>query len=245
MQKDDLKKGIFILPNLFTTMNLFCGYYAIVSAFHSEFVTGAVLILAGAFFDFLDGKIARVTKTTSKFGVEYDSLADLITFGTAPSLLTVFWILEPMGKLGWMAGFLFTACGALRLARFNTSNSQGPDFEGLPIPAAATTAVSCILISSRLDVNPEACRILILVLMIFLAFCMVSSFRYKSLKKVALFNRLTLRRMAMLTLIFAATITEPCIFVFVASLLYVLSGPFTSLVFHEQEQNTEQEQTAD
>ncbi len=245
MQKDDLKKGIFILPNLFTSMNLLCGYYAIISAFQSEFVTGAVLILAGAFFDFLDGKVARATNTTSKFGVEYDSLADLITFGTAPSLLTVFWILEPMGRLGWMAGFLFAACGALRLARFNTSSSHGPDFEGLPIPAAATAAVSCILISSRLDVNPEAFRILILVLMIFLGFCMVSSFRYKSLKKVALFNRLTLKRLVVISLLFAGIVTEPCILLFVASLLYVLSGPFVSLVFHQEQQNTEQEQTAD
>ncbi len=243
MQKDDLKKGIFILPNLFTTMNLFCGYYAIISAFRSEFVTGALLIIAGSFFDFLDGKIARITNTTSKFGIEYDSLADLVTFGTAPALLTVFWALEPMGRIGWLIGFLFTACGALRLARFNTVASSGPDFEGLPIPAAAVTAVSCILISSRLNLNPANFRIAILVLLFFLAFCMVSSFRYKSLKKVTLLKRMTFQRLTVIVLLFVAIATEPAVLLFFASLIYMISGPFLSLVLHQEKSGAEQ--TAD
>ncbi len=232
MQRQDLKKGIYILPNLFTSMNLFCGYYAILASVQSRFTDAAVAILIGTLFDLLDGKIARATNTTSKFGIEYDSLADLVTFGVAPALLMVLWGLESMGRPGWLAGFLFMACGALRLARFNTSSSSGPDFEGLPIPAAAAMIVSLVLFSSRLSISPEPYREVILVMMFILSFCMVSSFRYKSLKKVSLFKSMTFNRLVGLILVFVAVATEPWIILFGAFSLYVISGPVISLVFH-------------
>ena len=113
-----MKKGIYILPNLFTTGNLFCGFWAIVSVFKEEFYYAAIAILLACVFDVLDGKVARLSGATSKFGIQYDSLADLVSFGVAPALLAFSWALRPYGRFGWLAAFLFVICGALRLARF-------------------------------------------------------------------------------------------------------------------------------
>lgn len=145
MQRQNVRKSIYILPNLFTSMNLFCGYYSIIASVQLKFFEAAIAVFVGAVFDLLDGKIARATNTTSKFGVEYDSLADLITFGLAPALLMYLWVLESAGRPGWSAALLFTICSALRLARFNTYSSASPDFEGLPTPAAAAMNVSLVL----------------------------------------------------------------------------------------------------
>ncbi len=242
MQKHNFKKSIYILPNLFTSMNLFCGYYSILSAVQLRFVDAAIAILIGAVFDLLDGKIARATNTTSKFGVEYDSLADLVTFGLAPALLMVLWVLEPMGRPGWLAGFLFMTCGALRLARFNTNASSSPDFEGLPIPAAAAMIVSVVLFFSRLEIGPEPYKVIMLVMMFALSFCMVSSFCYKSFKNVSLFKSMTFNKLVGLILIFVAIATEPYVLLFVLFLIYVVSGPVLSLVFHFPSKNDKETQ---
>ncbi len=242
MQKENLKKGIYILPNLFTSMNLFCGYYSILASVQLRFVDAAIAILIGAVFDLLDGKIARATNTTSKFGIEYDSLADLITFGLAPALLMVQWALLSMGRPGWLAGFLFVACGALRLARFNSSHSSSPDFEGLPIPAGAAMNVSTVLFFSRLNLDPEPFKLMVLVMMFVLSFCMVSSFKYKSFKKVSLFKQMTFNKLVGLILIFVAVATEPYILLFVAFLGYVFSGPILSAFLHFSSKNEEETQ---
>ncbi|MCP4722140.1 MAG: CDP-diacylglycerol--serine O-phosphatidyltransferase [Desulfobacteraceae bacterium] len=242
MTNRNFKKSIYILPNLFTSMNLFCGYYSILSAVQSRFTDAAIAILIGAVFDLLDGKIARATNTTSKFGIEYDSLADLVTFGLAPALLMVLWVLEPMGRSGWLVGFLFMTCGALRLARFNTSSSSSPDFEGLPIPAAAAMNVSVVLFFSRLGISPEPFKVIMMVMMFALSFCMVSSFCYKSFKNVSLFKSMTFNKFVGLILIFVAIATEPCILLFVVFLIYVVSGPVLSLVFQPESKNDKETQ---
>ncbi len=242
MTNTNFKKSIYILPNLFTTMNLFCGYYSVLSSVQSRFTDAAIAILIGAVFDLLDGKIARATNTTSKFGIEYDSLADLLTFGMAPALLMVLWGLEPMGRAGWLAGFLFMTCGALRLARFNTSTFSSPDFEGLPIPAAAATVVSAVLFFSRLELNPDPFKVTLLVMMFGLSFCMVSTFAYKSFKNVSLFKSMTFNKLVGLILIFVAIATEPCILLFVVFLTYVVSGPVLSLMFHSPSKNDKETQ---
>ncbi|OGR26901.1 MAG: CDP-diacylglycerol--serine O-phosphatidyltransferase [Desulfobacterales bacterium RIFOXYA12_FULL_46_15] len=232
MQKHNFKKSIYILPNLFTSMNLFCGYYSITAAVQFKFIEAAVAILIGSVFDLLDGKIARATHTTSKFGIEYDSLADLITFGLAPALLMFLWALQSTGRYGWSATLLFAACGALRLARFNTGTSSGPDFEGLPIPAAAAMNVSLVLFFYRLGIEPEPYKSAILVLMFILSFCMVSSFPYKSLKKISIFKSLKFNRFVGMILVLILIATEPYILLFIVFLLYVLSGPVLSLFYH-------------
>ncbi len=123
-QARDLRKGIYILPNFFTTCSLFCGFYSIIASFNGDFTRAAWAILISAVFDWLDGKIARISNSMSQFGVEYDSLSDLIAFGLAPGILIYTWALIPFGRVGWLAAFLYVACTALRLARFNVKSSS-------------------------------------------------------------------------------------------------------------------------
>ncbi len=228
MEKENFRKGIFILPNFFTSMNIFCGFYAILASIDARFTDAAIAILIGGIFDLLDGKIARATNTTSRFGIEYDSLADLVTFGMAPALMMILWVLKPMGRLGWVAGFLFMICGALRLARFNTTADapkSSNNFEGLPIPAAAAMTCVTVLLFSRLNINPEIYRIVFLVMLYVLSFCMVSSIKYQSFKNISVFNRMKFNWLVGLVLIFAAIVHEPWIVLFTVFVIYVLSGP--------------------
>ena len=189
--KDKLRRGIYILPNIFTSLNLFCGFYAVISAIEAKFLTSAISIIIAVIFDALDGKIARATHTTSKFGVEYDSLADLISFGLAPGVLIYLWALQPLGRIGWLAAFLFMACGALRLARFNTQvgTISGNYFVGLPIPAGAGMLATTILFFNKLSISGNSFSVFILVLIYVLSFLMVSSIKYNSFKKPELFSK--------------------------------------------------------
>ena len=146
--RPQFSKSIYILPNLFTTASLFCGFYSIISSINGDFLAAAVAIVIAGVFDGLDGAVARATHTTSKFGVEYDSLADLVSFGVAPGVLAYLWALNPFGRLGWVAGFLYVACGALRLARFNVyvPVKDQSYFQGLPIPAAASMIATTVFL---------------------------------------------------------------------------------------------------
>lgn len=143
-------KKIYILPNLFTTGNMFCGFYAIVSAIHGSFLTAAWAVLAGILFDSMDGRVARLTRATSAFGVQYDSLSDLLSFGCAPALLIYLWGLETYGRMGWLSAFVYVVCAALRLARFNVLVDQVPKsyFQGMPSPLAASSIATIILFSN-------------------------------------------------------------------------------------------------
>jgi CDP-diacylglycerol---serine O-phosphatidyltransferase len=235
MEKENLRKGIYILPNFFTSMNIFCGFYAILASVDARFADAAIAILIGGIFDLLDGKIARATNTTSRFGIEYDSLADLVTFGLAPSLMMILWVLKPMGRLGWVAGFLFMICGALRLARFNTTADtpeSSNSFEGLPIPAAAAMSAVSILLFTRLNIDPAPYKIVFLVMLYFLSFCMVSSIKYHSFKKVSLFKRMKFNWLVGLVLVLATVVYEPWIVSFAVLSVYVVSGPVVFLYSH-------------
>ncbi len=245
MQKENVRKGIYLLPNLFTSMNIFCGFYAIISAVQGRFSHAAVAVIIGGVFDILDGKIARAAKATSQFGVEYDSLADLISFGLAPALIMFLWVLEPLGRLGWLAGFLFTTCGALRLARFNTVSIAGGSamvhFQGLPIPAAAAMNVSVVLFFSRFGIDPAPYRIVMLLMLFSLSFLMVSSLKYKSFKNAGLFKSMRFNKLVAGVLILVFLAYEPQIALFIMALLYVFSGPVLSLLFitHSREEESE------
>ena len=232
LKKKRLPRGIYILPNIFTSLNLFCGFYAVVSAIGGSFIAASISILIAVLFDALDGKIARATKTTSRFGVEYDSLADLISFGLAPGLMMYLWVLKPLGRLGWLAAFLFMACGALRLARFNTQvgSISSEYFFGLPIPAAAGMVSTTVLLCHRLGIGSDANKVMMLILLYGLSFLMVSSIKYNSFKKPELFKKMNFNVLvaAILILIFIAA--HPAIALFLLGLTYVLSGPFTALL---------------
>lgn len=221
------RKGVYVLPNLFTSMNLFCGFYSVIAAINQNFENAAISIFVAIVFDILDGKVARATNTTSRFGVEYDSLADLISFGLAPGLLIYLWALQPMGRLGWLAAFLFTVCGALRLARFNsmTDSAPGSDFTGLPIPGAAAMAATTLLLCERTLVNFVDWPVVPMIMLYFLSFLMVSNIRYSSFKKHSLFKRFNFNVLVACILIFVFIAAEPPVALFLISLAYVLSGP--------------------
>ena len=185
---------VYILPNLMTVGNLFCGFYSILSSFKGDFKTASVMIVVAAIFDTLDGRLARLTRATSKFGAELDSLCDLVSFGVAPAMLMYQWALSPFGRLGLMACFLFTACGALRLARFNVQVGvvEKNYFQGLPIPMAAGIVASSYLAFEDMH-WPATQSIPLLCVTILLAFVMVSNFRYRSFKDLDLKQRLPFR----------------------------------------------------
>ncbi len=235
IKKDRIRRGIYILPNIFTSLNLFCGFYAIVASINGHFVAASISIIIGLVFDSLDGKIARATNTTSKFGVEFDSLADLISFGLAPGLMMYLWALKPLGRLGWLAAFLFLACGALRLARFNTQTGtiSSDHFVGLPIPAGAGMNATTVLICSKFGITGDANPVLVLVMLYALSFLMVSTIKYNSFKKPELFIKMSFNVLvgAILILIFIAA--QPSIALFIMQLVYVISGPFTT-VWHRK-----------
>ena len=186
---DRIKNKVFgdsysiIFPNLFTTGNLFCGFFSIINSLSGKYTYAAYLILAATLFDLLDGRVARMVKGVSVFGKEYDSLADLVSFGVAPAILAYLWTLSTVPK-GWLISFLFVATGALRLARFNaTSVTHDPAyFMGLPIPTAAAWIVSAFLFSTELGIGAGK-NYFIIPLMLIASFLMVSNVKYKSYKK--------------------------------------------------------------
>jgi CDP-diacylglycerol--serine O-phosphatidyltransferase len=227
-----MKKGVYILPNLFTTGNLFCGFWAIISVFQEKFFYAAIAILLASVFDILDGKVARLSGATSKFGIQYDSLADLVSFGIAPALLAFSWALRPYGKFGWLAAFLFVVCGALRLARFNVQSASGEVkyFKGLPIPAAASMIALTILLYLRLIETGWVKDIVILVMIYVLAFLMVSTIRYLSFKELGLAKRKPFSIFIFVVLSMIVIVMEPTIVLFGFILAYVFSGPVSMLI---------------
>ena len=227
-----MRRGIYILPNLFTTGNLFCGFWAIISIFQERFFYAAIAILLAAVFDVLDGKVARLSGATSKFGIQYDSLADLVSFGIAPALLAFSWALREYGKFGWLAAFLFGVCGALRLARFNVQTSSGEVkyFKGLPIPAAASMIALTILLYHRLIETGWVKDIVILVMIYVLAFLMVSTIRYLSFKELNLAKRKPFSIFIFVVLSMIVIVMEPTIVLFGFVLFYIFSGPANMLI---------------
>jgi len=229
---ENLRKGVYILPNLFTTGSLFAGYYSIVSSMNHRFETAAWFILVAAIFDGLDGKIARLTGTTSSFGVEYDSLADLVAFGVAPGLLMYSWALTEFGKLGWLAAFLYVVCGALRLARFNVqvSTVESKRFVGLPIPSAAWMVSSCVLLFFHLGGTGTIKQVAIVVLIYVLAFLMVSNVSYYSFKDPELVKRQPFGFLVLAIFLIIVIVAKPEIMLFALAFSYMISGPIGFLL---------------
>ena len=233
-EREQLRKGIYILPNLSTTLNIFCGFYAVIASSNGNFKAAAFAIVIAGIFDMLDGKIARATKTTSRFGVEYDSLADLISFGMAPGFMIYLWALKPMGRIGWLAGFLFMVCGALRLARFNTQVGviSNKHFIGLPIPAGAGVCAATVLFFNKIGLASQAPPVLVLIMLYTLAFLMVSTIKYYSFKQMKLFKKKNFNNLVTVVLILIFIAAQPSIALFMIGTTYLLSGPFAVLYRH-------------
>jgi CDP-diacylglycerol---serine O-phosphatidyltransferase len=220
------RRGIAILPSLFTTGNLFLGFWAMVRTLHGQYQEAAPLIGWAILLDLLDGRIARMTGTSSEFGGELDSLADVISFGVAPALLAYSWGFANVPRVGWLAAFLFVVCGALRLARFNVQKHavDGRYFVGLPIPAAAAQVAAWVHFHSQPLVG-RAQAMPALALVVTLSFLMVSTFRYHSFKKVDLRTPRSYITVVGIALMFLLVAAEPALVLLVIATLYWVSGP--------------------
>jgi CDP-diacylglycerol--serine O-phosphatidyltransferase len=227
-KKKDRRKfrGTFLIPNLITTGSLFAGFFAIVSSINGHFESAALAILAALVLDGLDGRLARLTQTTSGFGLQYDSLSDLVAFGVAPAIMVYLWALKDFGRFGWVAAFLFVACGALRLARFNvqTGSIDPRYFNGLPIPAAATFVATSVLFYLTMGDWAYLRHVYVLVMIYVLSFLMVSNLKFFSFKKPDLFKRHPFQTLVALVLIFVVVATEPYLMGFILTAAYVASG---------------------
>lgn len=216
---------IYVLPNLMTTGNLFCGFFAIIQALKANYLFAAYAIVAAAIFDQLDGRLARLTRSTSKFGAEYDSLCDLVSFGVAPGIMLFQWALNPFGRLGWVACFLFVTCGALRLARFNVQANivEKNYFQGLPIPMAAGIVASSILAFQDLEMEASG-NVGLLIMTVLLALVMVSNFRYRSFKDLDLKERLPFRYLILGVGVIVVVALRPEVMLFVLFFGYAVLG---------------------
>ncbi len=228
-----IKKGVYVLPSLLTTLSMLAGFYSIVATLNGEFVKAAWAILVSGIFDNLDGRVARMTHATTRFGVEYDSLSDLVAFGIAPGVLIYWWALQPLGRLGWLAGFLYVACGAIRLARFNVqiNTVENKYFQGLPIPAAALLIATVTIFLADFEIEPRTMQIPLLLISYLLSGLMVSTVKYNSFKDLQLARRKPFNALIIVVLLIFFVVAAPHIMFFALCFAYVLSGP-TTYIFH-------------
>ena len=219
-------KGIYLLPNLFTTGALFAGFYAIIASMNGNFNGASMAIFIAMILDGLDGRVARMTNTQSDFGAEYDSLSDMVSFGVAPALVMYIWVLSTMGKIGWLAAFIYCVGAALRLARFNTSSGSADKryFTGLASPAAAGVVVGFVWICVDNQVTAESVKWLALIITIASGLLMVSNILYRSFKDLSLKNKVPFVALLVMVLIFISIVLQPPFVLFVIFYLYGLSG---------------------
>jgi CDP-diacylglycerol--serine O-phosphatidyltransferase len=216
------KRAVPFLPNFITTMSLFCGFYSIMFTLKSNYTWASILILLSGFIDGIDGRVARMTNTTSEFGKEYDSLSDLVAFGVAPALMVYLWQLNTYGRLGFIASFLFVACGALRLARFNIDTTGGmTHFTGLPIPIAAAGVASTYLVTSLTGSFPP---ISILIGVYVLSFLMVSSIPYPSFKHISYIKAHPFQLLVAGVLLLVVVALAPELMFFILTMTFIVGG---------------------
>jgi len=225
------RRGIYLLPNLFTTAALFAGFYAIVAAMSDRFEAAAVAIFIAMVLDGLDGRVARMTNTQSEFGAEYDSLSDMVSFGLAPALVMYEWSLHSMGKLGWLAAFIYTAGAALRLARFNTQIGVADKrfFQGLASPSAAAVVVGLVWVGNDYEAIGSHHIWLTFFVTVATGILMVSNVRYYSFKDLDVRGKVPFVALLVMILIFVLVSIDPPQVLFGSFVLYALSGPITTI----------------
>lgn len=229
------RRGVYLLPNLFTTGALFAGFYAVIAAMRGNFEAAAIAIFFALVFDGLDGRIARLTNTSSKFGAEYDSLSDMVSFGVAPALVMFSWALGGLGKFGWSAAFIYVACAALRLARFNTQidDTDKNYFTGLASPAAACIIASTVWVCHDLGLVgenlPRELAIVVGILTATVGVLMVANFPYYSFKGVDFRGRVPFVAILMVVLVFGLVTVDPPSIFLVTFLAYAASGPLLAV----------------
>ena len=226
------RKGIYLLPNLFTTSALFSGFFAMVAAVNGDFTTASIAIFIAMVLDGLDGRVARLTNTQSDFGAEYDSLSDMLSFGVAPALVAFIWILQDIGKTGWVVAFLYVACAALRLARFNVQIGSVDKkwFIGLPSPSAAAFVAASVWTFHSFDADAFGYKLLMLFVVGAAGLLMVSNIRYYSFKDVDLKGPVPFVFLLAVVLGFVVISIEPSVMLLLLFGAYVVSGPVLALM---------------
>jgi CDP-diacylglycerol--serine O-phosphatidyltransferase len=232
------RRGIYLLPNLFTTGAMFAGFYAIIAAIGGHFSDAAIAVFVAGILDGLDGRIARLTNTQSEFGVQYDSLSDMVSFGVAPALVMYSWTLKSLhdygplwGKFGWCAAFLYTACAALRLARFNTQAGMADKryFQGLASPAAAGLAMSFVWAATDHGFDQSLIQTVAPIITIVAGLLMVSRVRYYSFKAWPVSDKVPFFWIPLVVLILIALAMDTSSVLLGIAALYVISGPILTL----------------
>lgn len=234
--KQKRRRGIYLLPNLFTTAALFSGFYAVLAAMQGRFEPAALAIFAGLVLDGLDGRVARLTNTQSDFGAEYDSLSDMVAFGVAPALVAYEWALGSLGKVGWLAAFVYTAAAALRLARFNTQIGVADKryFQGLPSPSAAAIIAAGVWIGADHGIEGASLSWPAAFITTFAGLLMVSNFRFHSFKEIDFRGRVPFVFAVIVMLGYAIILLQPPVVLFVGFMTYAVSGPVLTLVRRRQ-----------
>jgi len=243
-EKRQNKRGIYILPSIFTTFALFAGFYSIVASINGDYTLAAISIMVAMLWDALDGRVARLTNTQSAFGAEYDSLSDLVSFGVAPALLVYEWSLSDLGRIGWLAAFIYLTCAALRLARFNTQVGTADKryFQGLPSPAAAGVIASMIWLKfwnfEYFDIGVVSFSYYIgIAITIICGLLMVSNVRYYSFKEFDTKNKASFRFLLLTVLSLILLLYKPNIVLFTGFFIYLLSGPFITTIGLNKKRN--------
>jgi CDP-diacylglycerol--serine O-phosphatidyltransferase len=226
------RSGIYLLPNLLTTASLFAAFYSIVASLKAHYEIAVIAIFIGMIADGLDGRIARMTNTQTAFGAEYDSLSDMVTFGVAPALLLYSWGLHQLGKLGWLIAFIYTAAVALRLARFNTQLETADKryFQGLSSPPAAAIVASFVWVCDQNQWSHFSVITVAACLAFAAAILMVSNVRYYSFKKMDSKGKVPFLYVLIVVMLFVAVASNPSVMLFIAALIYALSGPLQTLI---------------
>ncbi len=237
-----MKKGIYILPNTLTLCGMFLGFYSIIAALRGDYLQAAWAIMLAMVFDGLDGWVARLTHSTTRFGIELDSLSDLVSFGVAPAVMLYQWALGDFGRVGWACAFIFMACGALRLARYNVQmgSTESKAFTGMPIPAAATIVASTVIFYYEIwDHDPER-NIFILLLTLLLAALMVSTLRYHGAKEIDFRKRKPFWILVAVVVVFAIMVIHKEIALFMFAMLYIFGGIIENIIlFYRKRRKTD------
>jgi CDP-diacylglycerol--serine O-phosphatidyltransferase len=242
------RRGLYLLPNLLTTGAMFAGFYAIVAGINGNFEAAAIAIFIAMILDGMDGRVARLTNTQSDFGVQYDSLSDMVSFGLAPALVIYQWSLSGLGKLGWLGAFVYAAAAALRLARFNTQASTADKryFQGLPSPSAAALIAGTVWCGEYFSINGVASFTLFAFPATMVAgILMVSNIRYHSFKRFDLRGRKPFVAGLVIVMIFVLIASEPPLVLFLLALIYAVSGPVLTLIYirrHRAARKTQEKQ---
>jgi CDP-diacylglycerol--serine O-phosphatidyltransferase len=229
-----MRKGIYILPNTLTLCGMFFGFYSILSTFKGNYIHAAWAIMIAMIFDGLDGWVARLTHSTTRFGIELDSLSDLVAFGIAPAVLLYKWSLVPFGRVGWAAAFLFVACGALRLARYNVQmgSKESRAFTGMPIPGAATIVATLVIFYYEIWETAPNKNYFILFFTFFLAVLMVSTLRFHGAKELDFSKRKPFWILVAIVVVLAIIIIHPEIALFIFAMIYLIGGIIENIVLY-------------